>query len=624
MKQHSNTTMKNSLKIFFILLFLLFKSTIILFAQDAKMTATISKNPVAAGEQFQITFSLNTSGKTFQAPTFPNTFNVLSGPNQSTSMQFINGSMSQSVSFSYILQATKEGKYTVAPAMIDVGGKRILSNTLTVEVAKGNPPQQSSGGGNRNNQSSSNNTDINQQIGKNLFLKANVSKKNVLQGEAITVTYKLYTRVSLVNYGMNKMPALNGFWSQDVSLAKQLDFHQENLDGVNYNVAEIKKVILFPQHAGTLEIDPMEGECIVRVQVQRKRSNDIFDQFFNDPFFGMGAQDVNYKIKSDAIKITVRDLPKNAPDGFSGAVGKFSMEAFIDKPETKANEAVNLKIKISGSGNIKLIENPKLSFPPDVESYDPKIADNISATANGVSGSRTFEYLLIPRHAREYKMEPFAFSYFDLEKKEYITLHSPEFKLKVAKGNEIAASSAITGVNKEDLKLLGKDIRFIKTANIKLKKKGEQFFGSATFYALLFSPFFLLVIFIIVYQRNKELQGNLMLMKSRKATKVAKKRLSAAKIFLAENKKENFYDEIFKALWGYLADKLGIAVSGLSKETASTALTQKNVNEQLIKDILATLDHCEFARFAPGGTGEMQTMYDSTMGLIAKLEQEIK
>jgi hypothetical protein len=313
------------------------------------------------------------------------------------------------------------------------------------------------------------------------------------------------------------------------------------------------------------------------------------------------------------------------PEGFSGAVGKFSMESFIDKPETKANDPVTLKIKISGKGNIKLIDPPKISFPPDIETYDPKVNDNISTNQSGVSGTRTFEYLLIPRHSGEYKIESFNFSYFDIDKKQYITLNSADFKIKVEKGSGTeSATTIVGGVNKEDVQLLGKDIRFIKTGKIELKPKGEYFFGSGLFYTLLLIPLLLFAAFMVFYQKNKKLAGNLTLMKSKKANKVARKRLTDAKKFLQEGKKEQFYDEIFKALWGYASDRLVIPMSQLTKENAASALSKKNIDNDLVNKFILTLDNAEFARFAPGASAEMQSMYDNTMELITKLEEEIK
>lgn len=578
-------------------------------------TASITKNPVEVGEQFQLTFSLNTSGSNFNTPGFPD-FSVLSGPNQSTSMQFVNGSMSQSTSFSYYLAANKPGKFIIQGVSIEAKGKRITAAPITIEVVKGNANAGSNNQAQNNNQQGAD-------LSKSVFLKATTNKTNVFQGEAVLLTYKLYTKIALVNYSISKMPAMDGFWSQDLPMPKELQFRQESINGVNYNVAEIKKMMLFPQRSGTLKIDPMEGECIARIQVQRGRSNDPWSQFFNDPFFGMGQQDVQQELKSEPVSIIVKEPSGTAPEAYTGAVGNFTFEAFLDKPETKTNEAVTLKVKVSGKGNLKLIDPPKTNLPPDIEAYDPKTADNFEVTAAGVSGSRTFEYLLLPRNVGEYKIPPIQFAYFDLSKRDWVTLSSKEFVLKVTQGAGAEASTTPTS-KQTDLQLLGKDIRFIKTRSQDWQKEGTHFFTSILFFSLLLAPVFLLLAFLFYYSKNKELQGNLVLMRSRKATQMAKKRLKAAKICLEKKDKEHFYDEIFKALWGYTSDRLGIPVSALSKETAAAAWALKGIGDEHIQQLMATIDRCEFARFAPGGSGEMQQQYDETMSLISNLETALK
>ncbi len=592
-------------------------------AQDPRFTASAGKTKLVQGEQFEVTYTIEERGNNFRPPAFRD-FNILSGPNQSTSMQFINGSMSQSVSYSYVLLAFKEGTFTLPPASIEVNGKKLFSNSLAIEVSKGNSRQNQ--GNNQKNPSTQDEGDLNTQIGNNLQIRVAVNKTHVVRGEALVATFRLVTKVNLVNYGISKMPSLSGFWSQDIEMPKQLQLHRETIDGVTYSVADIRKVVLFPQHSGTLEIDPMEGEFVVRAEKKRKRSNDLFDQFFNDPFFGNpfgGYQDVNFKTSSSPLKIVVSDLPGNAPPSFKGAVGKYTMESHLDKSSVKTNEPVSLKIKISGSGNLKLLENPQIFFPPDIESYDPRISDNISVSAAGVNGSRTFEYLLIPRHAGDYKIAPLGFSYYDTEKKQYLTLTSPEFILKVDKGDGSESPGIVNGVNKEDLKLLGKDIRYIKTGMIRERRKGDFFYGSPGFYAAMASPPVMLTIFLLAYRKNRKLKSNMAALKSKWANRIARKRLASAKKFLAQDKKELFYEEISKALWGYLSDRLNIPVSSLSKESAVAWLTEKNINPEMITKLSETIDECEFSRFAPGAESGMNTMYANTIALITGIETGI-
>jgi len=583
----------------------------ILDAQSGTFTATVDNNRIAMGEQLEITFTLNGSGKNFQPPAFSD-FVVPSGPNQSTSMQFINGAMSQSVSYSYVLQPRAEGKFTVGPATIESGGRKIQSNNITIEVTKGSPQQKQ-----QPRQQTGDDANLNKQIGENLFIKASANKTSVYQGEQITATYKLYSRVTIVNSAIKKIPALTGFWNQEIEVPKNAQT-TEVVNGIQYQVFPIKKIALFPQRSGTLELDPMEAEFAVQVQ-SRRRGGDIFDQFFGS------VQNVNYPTKSSPVKITVRSLPsRNIPAGFSGAVGKFSMESWLDKTETEANEPVTLKVKISGRGNLKLIEAPKFAFPPDLESYEPKISDNITTGTDVISGSRTYEYLLIPRHIGEQKIPSFTFSYFDPEKQQYVTTNSPDFVVNILKGSEVLNSSTAS-LSKEEVKLLGQDIRFIKSGTTSFRKKGESFFGSIGFIILLFLPMLLFVGFISYIRHYEKITGDIIILRSRRATKIAKKRLTKAKILLDQKKDEEFYTEISQVLWGYAGDRLGIPLSDLSQDSIRIALKSRNVNDDSASKFISTLERCEFTRFTPsGGSVQMGKMYNDTIQLISAIEEEVR
>ncbi|MBI3195270.1 MAG: protein BatD [Ignavibacteriae bacterium] len=590
-----------------------------LFAQE--FTATVNRNRVAMGEQFELTFILNGagSGKNFRPPAF-NDFLTLSGPNQSTNWQFINGQQSVSISYGYVLQPRAEGKFTIPSATIEASGKTLQTKPITIVVTKGAQQQQrqSNRGGQQQNDA-----DVSQQIGDNLFLRVSVDKSKCYQGEQITATYKIYTRVNIANYQLNKVPALTGFWSEDLEVPKQIQLTNETVNGKQYRVGVLKKVALFAQRSGTLTLDPMEVECVVQVQ-SRRRSNDIFDQFFNDPFFG-NVRNVNYKVVSDPVKITVQELPQeNLPIGFPGAVGKFSMEAWLDKKQTKTNEAVTLKIKISGRGNIKLLDEPAIVIPPDLEKYDPKISDNITKQGNLISGSRTFEYLLIPRHAGEQKIASFLFSYFDVDKKTYVTINSPEFVLSVGKGTELA-SAPVSGISKEDVKLLGEDIRFIKSGGVNLQRRGERLFGSPLFYALSFSPIILFVGFVMFMRKRDKMLGDVLAVRNRKARKMAQQRLSVAKKHLSAQKREEFYNEVARALWGYVSDKLGIPPSDLTIDTVRSSLEQRGVPVESISKLASTFEQCEYARFAPSSdSSQMDSMYNEAVSLISTIEDHVR
>ncbi len=591
--------------------------------QKVTFTASVAQNRVEMGTQFEITFTLGgaSGGANFRPPAF-NDFLVLSGPNQSTQMNFVNGAMSSSVSYSYVLQARSVGKFTIGAASVDAGGKHLESQPLAMEVVKGSSrPQQQPGKSQQ--QDVQENADIGRQIGDNLFLKVDVDRVKVSQGEQITVTYKIYTRVNVVNYTISKVPSLTGFWSEDLEVPRQIQLTTETVNGKQYRVGVLKKTALFPQRGGTLELDPMEVNCVVQVQT-RRRSNDLFDQFFNDPFFGNGAN-VNHKVTSQPLKITVLPLPaENVPASFNGAVGKFTMEAWLDKNQTKTNEPVTLKVKMSGRGNLKLVQPPLVAVTSDIEKYEPKIYDNITHEGDRVAGTRTFEYLLIPRHAGDQKIPAVAFSYFDVDRKSYATLNSPEFPLSVGKGTEIA-TGASSGLSKEDIKLIGEDIRFIKSGAAAIGRRGQSFAGSALFFALTAAPIAAFVGFIFYQRRRERILGDVAGLRHRKARKMAQKRLVAAKGFLTEKKKEEFYAEVSRALWGYVGDKLGIPPAELSLETIRGALEGRGAASDVSEALSRTLEQCEFARFAPAGesTG-MDTMYQQAVELISHIEGQLR
>ena len=582
------------------------------FAQ--KFTAQTSKQRVAIGEQFQISFSLNSSGNNFQAPSLAN-FDVYSGPNQSSSMSFVNGSMTQSISLSYIIAAKKEGKFTIGPAIVNVNGTNIQSNFIAIEVVKGAANQQQ---GNSAAQAPSAPTE---NVSENLFVKTIVDKTKAYQGEQITVTQKVYTRYQLRGFQDIKFPDYTGFWAQDIPGNQQIQLTNEVIDGVTYQVGELKRTYIFAQRAGKLEIEPMKVECAIRKQSNR-RPRDIFEQFF-----GGGYEDAVVSVKSKPITIEIKALPEaNKPEGFSGAVGNYSFKAQLSKESVKANDALNLTITLSGNGNIKLATPTDMHFPEDFETYDPKIKENISAGAKGVNGSKTFDYLIIPRHEGDYKIDQLNFSYFDPEKKEYVTLPSPEFNIHVEKGNaDESTSSMVNPKSKEDVKVLGNDIRYIKTNDFKLQAKNNYFFGSALFYTGLISPLLAFMGFIILRRKHLEQNKDVVAVKSRKASKMAKKRLSIAEQHLKSNNKEQFYIEILKALHGYLGDKLNINVADLNKEHISQILKTKNSTDATIQQLTSTIDNCEYARYAPSAvSGDLNGIYNGTVELIMKIEDEIK
>ncbi|PID89342.1 MAG: hypothetical protein CSB01_02490 [Bacteroidia bacterium] len=436
-------------------------------------------------------------------------------------------------------------------------------------------------------------------------------------GQRITATIKIYTRLNIVGFGASKFPAFDGFLSQEIPTSRQVSFHRENVNGTIYNVATIRKMNLFPQHTGKITIEPFELECITRYR--QRGGNDFFDDFFNN------YREVKMPRKSNPVTITVKDFPANKPESFNGAVGNLSMKATIDKNSVKANDAVTLKVKISGNGNLKLINAPKFDFPSDFETYDPTSKQDLKNSAEGMTGSVTFEYLLIPRHAGEYTIPSTRFSYFNPATEKYKTLETPKFTIKVEKSkNGNTNSTIISSLSKEDVKFIGKDIRYIKTNKFTPRIKGTYFFGTFYFYLGYLVPLVLFFVIFMVYRKKIRENADVARMKNKRANRVAMKRLKAAAARLKAQQKEEFYDEILKALWGYTSDKLSLPLADLNKENINEILLNKSVAQDLIDEFLDILNTCEFARYAPAsGTSEMDELYKKTMTTITKLEKNV-
>lgn len=578
-------------------------------ALGQKLTAS-APNQVQVGQRFQVTWELNASGSNFVAPEITD-FQVLGGPNQSTSMQFVNGSMSQSISYSYVLRAGQEGNFTIGPAKIKVGGNVVESNSLTINVVKGNTQQQSNTGGQQQNtqqQRSSSTSD------SDLFARIEVSDRNVYLGEKITATLKIYSRVTIVNFDDWKLPSFEGFWSKDLDADRQIQFKNEIVDGVMYQTGVIKSVVLYPQKSGEITIDPMELSAIVRERTSG-RGRSVFDQFFG------GYEDYKRPVKSNSVKINVKPFPGGKPADFSGLTGNLNMKASLDRTETKSNEAVNLKITVSGDGNLYQLQAPDLEFPPDIEAYDPKVSDNIKVNGNGISGSRTFEYVLIPRYSGEFKIGPFSFSYFDAKAGKFKTISQDAFDLIVEKGEgDEGPSPSVNITNKEDIELIGSDIRYIKQGQYPLQSGMNFFYRSGGFYAAMGVPLLLFVLFLGYSQYQRSQGKDVGKLKSKRATGLAKKRLTKAKKLWDANDTAAFYEEVFKALSDYAADKFGIPVSALSKDRIKEVLSTKNVPEQTVNEFIGVLDKTEFARFAPGADKQMGSVYDEALKAIVNVE----
>jgi hypothetical protein len=587
-----------------------------LFAQT--FSASVDKSTVAVGEQFTLTLDVDgaTGVSNLKLPEMPN-FMVLSGPNQSTNMQWVNGQVSQSISFTYILQPRDVGKFTIGSASVNVGGKMLQTKPIAIEVLKGAPPQQRQKQGNQQQGS------VEQQIADNLFLRAVVDRAKVYQGEQVTVTWKVYTRVNIVNYQLSKQASIPNAWTEDLEIPQQVSLTREVYEGKQWNVGVLKKTALFPTQSGTIEINPLEVECVVQVQT-RRQSNNPFDQFFNDPFFG-NVQNVNFKTTSQKIKLEIIPLPSNAPLSFKGNVGSFKMDVKMTKDNVQTNEAVSLKIKINGAGNIRLIESPTVTLPNDFQKFDAKANEDVNRKGENVSGAKSFEYVMIPRYPGKKTIPPIEFSYFDTKKKEYVKLISPQFDLHVEGKATEQVSSNISSLSKENVALLNQDIRFIKTSGGGFSQRGIYFYQTPTFLFSLVVPFFGFVAFVVLQQRRIKMNADLVSLRSRKASKVAVQRLKAAHQFFKEQKREDFYAEVSRALWGFVGDKFAIPQSEISMENILEKLSSNNVDENVRMKFKQTIETCEFARYAPSTDvqTEMERTYNEAKETIEKLEKVV-
>jgi hypothetical protein len=401
----------------------------------------------------------------------------------------------------------------------------------------------------------------------------------------------------------------------------------EVINGKEYVVAELRKIALFAQRSGEIKIEPMELECVAQVKVEGSRTRDpFFDSFFNDPFFNRNYQNVELKIESNPVSVDVRPIPSEGrANGYAGAVGSFTLSTEIDRSELNANEAINLKITISGKGNLELIDALPVVFPPDFETYDPKITNNISKSANGISGSRVFEYLMIPRSQGEFQIKPIQFSYFDPARQTYSSLSTPAYTIKVNKGKDEPSGISYSGISQKNIEFIGQDIRHIKTGHIPLQKINSFFIASASFIAWLLIPLALFALLILFWMRNKRQSGDIALVRNRKANKVARRNLKKAGEYLGSRSSEAFFEEISRALWGYISNKFNIPLSDLSIESVNHRLSDKKISETNIRQFTNVLENCEYARFAPGDQSEkMQEIYDEALQVISMIEQELK
>lgn len=602
----------------------LFLSSILsIHAQDYQVRASAPSN-VGVGQQFNLTYTC-TEKATINLPNIKD-FSLLGGPqvSSSSSVEIINGRMSQSSSYSYtyVLQAVKEGDYEIPSAVAVINGKNIRSNSVKVHVGAASSQNQQGQRGNQRQSAS------NQPISKNdFFIKAVVSNSNPYIEEQTIIQYKLYLPSQVQRYqaSIKKSPSSTGFWTYELSDKNaEPPRSTETVNGKQYTVIDLYSMAVYPQKSGKLTISPLEIQTVVQVVVQQQqRSNDFWDNFFNDPFFGGGRiQNLELAIASNPVTITVKELPKNAPADFSGLVGDFKISTGLTRNTLSTNDATNFTITISGRGNLQHIEAPNIVFPSDFEVQEPNISDNIQKNAQGIYGSRTFEYVIIPRNPGDFIIPQTSFIFYDKNKKQFVSLYSNKLTLKVTKGKE-SQNQLYTSSNKKNVQIIGSDIRFIKTNGSVLEK--DTVFVKSPFYWLIFGlPFILFVLFLILWRKQIKQRQNAVLAKDKKASKLARKRLQTAEKFLKTNNQEQFYIEISKALWGYISDKFHIPLVQLSLDTARNKLEERNMEAEYIDEFLSVLNLCEYVRFAPGSDLTSQKMYETAFEFITKIERALK
>jgi len=597
---------------------------------------------VIVGRPFQLTFSVNERSRDLRAPEFTD-FDVLAGPYTSTSSStsFVNGHRTSSFTqtYTYTLMAQRAGTFTIGPATIKVDGENIQSNGVRIQVLPEDEQPSSQAGssgssgtpttaGTAGNTSSSGSSA--QASSENLFVRTIASKTRVHEQEALLITYKLYfANVDVAQLTNNtKLPEFTGFLKQELDQG-EIQTQLEHYNGRNYQTAVLYRTVLYPQHSGDIQIDPARFEAVIRVQTQQ-RARSIFDDFFAT------YTNVTKMLTAPGMTIHVSALPGGKPAGFSGGVGKFTLTPSISQTELQANEAVTIKLDIAGSGNMKLLKTPSIDWPEGFEPYDPKVTNNFKTSASGVSGTKSIEYLAIPRSAGEYTIPPVSFSYFDIEDKTYRTLSTPEYTIHVKRGTGDAsgangltnnaggqiANATVYYPQKEDIKQLGTDIRYIDTKPLKITNQKSQITNTGFIWLWYVVPALLALMLLVVLRKQIKENADINRVRYKRANKVAQKRLKAAQAALKANDKNAFYAAIEQAAWTYLSDRLSIPTADLNKENIASLLRQKNVSEALIGEVKNVLSTAEFARYAPSTDHAMEDLYKDTANLINNLENE--
>lgn len=570
---------------------------------------------VAADQQFTITYTVNAGGGEFSVPSFAG-FSKIMGPqtSYSQSTQIINGKISRQVSYSYVyyLQALNEGSFTIPPAVFTLKGREYKSDSIRIEVVS-NPRAASSSP----NSGETGNAGVTQSSG-NLFVNLGVNRKEVYVGEPVLATVKIFTKVDLQGINEIKYPSFNNFLRTDLDTPPLTSLRQENVNGSIYGTGVLQQFLLYPQIAGELIIDPVQLTVLVQ-----QRTGD------SDPFFGdffSSYQTIPREIESKQVNIKVKPLPGVKPADYSGVVGNLAMKAVLNQDSVNVNDAVNFKLTISGTGNLRIASNPELRLPPDVEVFDPKVTEELQNNSSGTIGSKTFEYLLIPRHHGEFRIPPITYSYFNTSTGKYETLSTDEFAFYAKKTDGQADAVTIySGVSKEDVQYIGKDIRFIRSAPGRILMPGKIFADHASFYAYYGVAFAIFMFVLFMRREHVRRNADISTVRNRKAGKVATKRLHSASRCLKNEEVDCFYDEMLKAMWGYISDKLSIPLAELTRTNAGMALKERGADEEIITELNRLLDTCEYARYAPAASGtEAEKIYHEASQFINSVENTIR
>ena len=602
-------------------LFLSFLLSIILIvpqitAQKVEFTAK-APNAVVSGQPFQLQYIINSDDvKNLQTPKIDD-FQIVAGPStfSSSSFQFANGKASSSVTttYTYMLLAEKEGTFSIPPASATIDGAQHKSNSLTVKVLPPDAKTQTTQ--NRAQQQSSGTAQISSD---DVFILPIISRTNMREQEMTLLTYKIYHLGNLVELTDAKFPDFKGLMMQEIDIDDNKRRGVENYKGRNYETYIIRQMLVSPQHSGKIEIAPLTLGAVLRVKNRVQNPRSFFDNYFS-------FQDVKKTLSSGKTTLNVSPLPAK-PSDFSGAVGSLSMNSDISATEVEANSSITLKITIKGSGNLKLIKTPDVKFPADFEKYEPKTSNNYSISTNGFSGSKTFEYLTIPRHSGKFTIPPVTLTYFDLTTETYKTLTTQEYSLEVAKGSGSSETMVQNYTNQEQIQQIATDIRYIKMGDLKIRPREEIFTGTMNFYLAYIVPALVAVLLGLFFRKQAKNNANIALMRNKKANKIARKRLKAAEQNLKANQKDKFYDEILSALWLYLSDKLNLSLSALSKNNAAEEMEKHSVEKALSDEFLTLLNDCEFERYAPSTdtSAAMSKIYTDAIRVIEKMENSIR